>query len=141
MAPTDYNKVMRMAYPLAQWTLQDPTDFETLAWCDTNQLGKPTLQEALAKFEEERAKEAMKLLRIKRNKMLATTDFVVLPDYPCSDEASKQAWLAYRQALRDITKTAKECVTLDWKFSLDDSLVEWPERPGPEQPYQQHFRV
>lgn len=53
-------------------------------------------------------------LRTKRNELLAETDHWVLSD--TTDATSAQT--TYRQALRDITKTAT---------SLDD--VSWPEKP------------
>ena len=52
-------------------------------------------------------------LRIERNRLLAETDYLALSDQTLSAEMK-----TYRQALRDITKTAT---------SLDD--VEWPEKP------------
>ena len=53
-------------------------------------------------------------LRTKRNELLAETDHWIFSDTP--DITSAQT--TYRQALRDITKTAT---------SLDD--VSWPEKP------------
>jgi len=38
-----------------------------------------------------------------RASQLKATDYIVLPDYPISDE-EKQQWITYRQELRDITK-------------------------------------
>lgn len=52
-------------------------------------------------------------LRSTRNRMLADTDWWVMPD-----RTATQAQLDYRQALRDITETYT---------SLDD--VVWPEKP------------
>jgi hypothetical protein len=52
-------------------------------------------------------------LRIERNRLLAETDYLALSDQTLSAEMK-----TYRQALRDITKTAT---------SLDD--VKWPEKP------------
>ena len=52
-------------------------------------------------------------LRIERNRLLAETDYLALSDQTLSVEMT-----TYRQALRDITKTAT---------SLDD--VSWPEKP------------
>jgi hypothetical protein len=43
---------------------------------------------------------SMENLRIKRNNLLAQTDWVVLPDSPIAD---KTAWETYRTQLRDIT--------------------------------------
>ena len=42
-------------------------------------------------------------LRSKRNSILASSDWTVLPDSPLSAEL-KTAWLEYRQDLRDITE-------------------------------------
>ena len=43
---------------------------------------------------------SLKILRSKRNSLLAETDWVVLPDSPIAD---KTAWETYRTQLRDIT--------------------------------------
>ncbi len=66
-----------------------------------------------AKMSELQTAEPMRLLREERNKLIAETDWWVLPD-----QATTQAQLDYRQALRDITNTYT---------SLAD--VVWPEKP------------
>lgn len=66
-----------------------------------------------AKMSELQIAEPMRLLREERNKLIAETDWWVLPD-----QATTQAQLDYRQALRDITNTYT---------SLAD--VVWPEKP------------
>jgi hypothetical protein len=38
-----------------------------------------------------------------RNELLSASDFTQLPDVPFSDEL-RQAWVVYRQALRDLTE-------------------------------------
>ena len=43
---------------------------------------------------------ALDNLRVKRNKLLADSDYIVLADSPVNDKAN---WLTYRQALRDLT--------------------------------------
>ena len=55
-------------------------------------------------------------LRIKRNQLLAETDWTQYRDVNLSNDAE---WKTYRQALRDITKTYK---------TLDD--VTWPKKPS-----------
>jgi hypothetical protein len=69
------------------------------------------------KTAEEKAAEKviqdMESLRAERNRLLAETDWWVMPD-----RTATQAQLDYRQALRDITNTYS---------SLDD--VVWPEKP------------
>lgn len=44
---------------------------------------------------------AIAQLRAKRNALIASSDWTVLPDSPVSN---KTAWLEYRQDLRDITE-------------------------------------
>ena len=41
-------------------------------------------------------------VRAQRARLIAESDWVVLPDVSMSDE-TKAAWISYRQALRDIT--------------------------------------
>ncbi len=66
-----------------------------------------------AKADELKAAEPMKLLRAERDSRLAVTDWWASSDLTMSDERK-----AYRQELRDITKSAT---------SLDD--VKWPTKP------------
>jgi hypothetical protein len=66
-----------------------------------------------AKADELKAAEPMKLLRAERDNRLAVTDWWASSDLTISDERK-----AYRQELRDITKSAT---------SLDD--VKWPTKP------------
>ena len=47
----------------------------------------------------------LKYFRAVRNKKLADSDWTQAPDSPLSDEKKKE-WATYRQALRDLTKTA-----------------------------------
>jgi len=66
-----------------------------------------------AKADELKTAEPMKLLRAERDSRLAATDWWASNDLTMSDERK-----AYRQELRDITKSAT---------SLDD--VKWPTKP------------
>lgn len=72
-----------------------------------------TWDELAAKVSELSAGEDIFLLRMERDRLIAETDWWVLPD-----RTPTQAQLDYRQALRDITNTYS---------SLDD--VVWPEKP------------
>ena len=65
------------------------------------------------KYDELVAAEPMALLREERNRLLAETDWWASSDLTMSSEQT-----TYRQALRDITKSAT---------SLDD--VTWPTKP------------
>ena len=72
-----------------------------------------TWAEVKAKYDELVADEPLKLLREKRNELIAETDWWASSDLTMTAEQT-----AYRQALRDITNTYS---------SLDD--VVWPEKP------------
>ena len=58
--------------------------------------------------------ERFRSIRDRRNKLLAETDYLALSDQPPMPEEMK----AYRQALRDITKSA-----------TPDGQVDWPVKP------------
>lgn len=79
----------------------DPSDFGT------------TWSAVKAKYDELVAAEPMELLREERNRLIAETDW-----WASSDLTMTSAQKTYRQALRDITKSAT---------SLDD--VSWPTKP------------
>jgi len=84
-----------------------------------------TAEEEAARDAEELAwnngafDRAIENLRIKRNQLLAETDWTVLPDSPI---ANKTAWQTYRTELRDLTNglTTVEQV----------NAVTWPTKPG-----------
>ena len=83
--------VMIEYYPDNVWICGDT--YESLIWKDTTR-EKPT-QEHLESLCKELKKENM---REKRNQLLKDCDFRVLPDYP---DTNKEAWITYRQQLRD----------------------------------------
>lgn len=55
------------------------------------------------KTEEQKLNELATTVRSKRNSLLAETDYLLMPDYPISEEYRAKIKL-YRQELRDITK-------------------------------------
>ena len=65
-------------------------------------------------------------LRLVRNRLLSERDWPGMTDSPLSD--SKQIeWKTYRQALRDITKTANPKIS---ELRLDLSSVTFPKEPS-----------
>ena len=84
----------------------------------------------LAKVEAEAEKAAEELynseeqrwirLRAKRNELMAETDYLMMDDYPITDEC-RAAFEAYRQALRDITSQDGAPWT--------DDTIPWPTKP------------
>jgi len=63
---------------------------------------KPPKEEFEAKLQELIDAQPWKELREERNKRIAQTDYLAIPDYPHATEEAKQVWLDYRQALRDL---------------------------------------
>tara|TARA_R100001126_G_C4785548_1_gene129286 strand:+ start:134 stop:358 length:225 start_codon:yes stop_codon:yes gene_type:complete len=67
-------------------------------------------------------------LRDYRNMLLSASDWTQFNDSPLSDD-KKNEWKIYRQALRDITKTAKPKCVVDSPH-LDLSSVTFPTKPS-----------
>ena len=78
-----------------------------------------------AKYDEILSTFPMGELRIVRNEKLAETDWSQSPDVPST---TKEKWLTYRQALRDLPASANP--TLDEDGFLDNSSVTWPTEPS-----------
>ena len=74
------------------------------------------------KIAELQAAEPMRLLRNERDRLIAETDWWVLPDRTPTDEQ-----LAYRQALRDLPDNSTP--VLDSTTRLGISGVTWPTKP------------
>jgi hypothetical protein len=84
----------------------------------------------LAKEKEEAEKAAEEFynseeqrwvrLRTKRNELIAETDYLMMEDYPITDEC-RAAFEGYRQALRDITSQDGAPWT--------DDTIPWPAKP------------
>ena len=86
---------------------------------------KPPKEEFEAKLQALVDAQPLSKLREERNALLDKTDKYTTPDYPHADEAAKQAWLDYRQVLRNLPSTATP--TLDKDGNLGG--FEWPPVP------------
>tara|TARA_B100002019_G_C21247609_1_gene589283 strand:- start:809 stop:1174 length:366 start_codon:yes stop_codon:yes gene_type:complete len=94
-------------------------DYDNIIW--VNEI-IPTREEINAKIAELKAAEPFKLLREERNHRLVKTDWRATIDYPGTDQ---EAWLTYRQALRDLPATSEP--ELDEQKNLVN--VTWPTKP------------
>jgi hypothetical protein len=63
---------------------------------------KPPKEEFEAKLKELIDAQPLEELRQERDKCIAKTDYLFTSDYPHASEEVRQAWLDYRQALRDL---------------------------------------
>jgi len=101
----DYSKVLIKYYIDKEWTCNET--YESIVWYDKT-TEKPTEEELNLKWEELK-KEHM---RQERNQLLNDCDFRVLSDYP---HTNKEAWITYRQELRDFPALWSECMDFPTK--------------------------
>ena len=106
--------------PGAEWVLRGD-DYSGLEWLDSSQT-KPTETEINSKISSLDSVEAMRLLRIERDKRIAKTDWRA-----SSDLTLASAWSTYRQALRDLPASATPKLNSD--YELDLTSVTWPTEP------------
>jgi hypothetical protein len=75
---------------------------DELIWADNEEL-KPTDEEIELKIKYLlEPEQQLAQMRDERNELLQESDYVMVSDYP---HTNKQAWLDYRQALRDLPQT------------------------------------
>ena len=116
----DITKALLELAPGAEW-LNINDDYNQLQWLSPD-IPKPTRAQVEAKIAELKAAEPMRLLRIERDRLIAETDWWVLPDRTPTSEQ-----LAYRQALRDLPDTSSP--VLDPTSRIGISGVSWPVKP------------
>lgn len=96
----DYRVTLSVKYPNKNYYCKDT--YESLEWYEIEP--KPTEEELKEKWEEMKDEYELNLFRIERNKLLKESDLYVIPDFPHKTPEIKDAWIAYRKALRDSTK-------------------------------------
>ena len=117
----DIPSALQKLTPGAEWVLRGG-EYSGLEWIDGHGYDKPTAAEITAKIAELEAEEPMRLLRVERDRRIASTDWRASSDLTLSSE-----WSEYRQALRDLPSTATP--TLNEMGDLDLSSVTWPTEP------------
>ena len=118
-----FTRALEALKPNSEWAVTGD-QYSRLTWLDQTQT-KPTEEEVIAKVAELKAEEPMKLLREKRNKLIAETDWTQGRDVSLSNDTD---WKNYRQALRDLP--SKSNPKLDSVGNLDLSSVTWPTKPS-----------
>ena len=116
----DVTQALLKLAPNASFSVEDE-DYNRVNWLSPD-IPQPTRAQVEAKIAELKAQEPMRLLRIERDRLIAETDWWVLPDRTPTDEQ-----LAYRQALRNLPDTATP--VLDSSNRLGISGVTWPTKP------------
>ena len=112
--------------PKSQFVLRGNT-YAGIEWLDDSQT-KPTEDEVNTKVAELKTAEPMRLLRIERDKRIATSDWRITKAKETSTNIPA-AWKTYRQALRDLPASSDPKLIDDTDF-LDMSSVTWPTPPS-----------
>ena len=97
------------------------TDYSGLEWLESDT--PPTESEINAEVTRLNNAEPMRLLRVERDRLLATTDWRASSDLTLADD-----WKTYRQSLRDLPASASP--KLDANGNLDISSVTFPTEPS-----------
>ena len=118
---SDLSEIMKNLCPNNNWKIID----NNLIWKD-DITSKPTDAEIEAKRIELQNALPINKLRRERDNKLKKCDVYGLSDYPFTNDTIKQAWLTYRQALRDLPATASP--QLDSNGFLTN--VTWPTPPS-----------
>ena len=85
----DFSKILRKHYKENAWGCGET--YESMIWQDKT-LSKPSKEHLETLWNDILESE----MRIERNQLLKDSDYTALPDYP-----NREAWLDYRQKLRD----------------------------------------
>ena len=112
--------------PGAEWVLRG-SEYSGLEWLVGKGHDKPSEAAITAKIAELDGAEAMRLLRIERDKRLEKDDWKVVKAKETGSTLST-AFKTYRQALRDLPSTATP--TLGSDYELDMTSVTWPTEPS-----------
>ena len=100
-------------------------DYSGLNWLGSDSV--PTDAEITAELNRLNSAEPVRLLREKRDELLAETDWMVTKATE-TGVAISDAWKTYRQALRDLP--ASSTPKVDSFNNLDLSSVTWPTKPS-----------
>ena len=122
----DIPSALQALTPGAEWVLRGG-DYSGLEWIRGNGHDKPTQAALTAKIAELDGAEAMRLLRVERDKRLAKDDWKVVKAKETGSNLTT-AFKTYRQALRDLPSTATP--SLDSNYELDMTSVTWPTEPS-----------
>ena len=104
-------------YGNCEWSITG-YEYEKLIWSDEN-VPKPTLEELTTKYEELVTAQPLKELRKERDTLLTQTDKYVIPDWPHASVESANAWVTYRQALRDLPSVTEDPANPVWPVRPD----------------------
>ena len=98
-------------------------NYENIEWI-TSDVSKPIEEDINSRLKQCKVTYLSERVRYERDRRLTGTDFLTVSDFPYPSEEIKQAWITYRQALRDITATATP-----YYDENNNLVITWPTPP------------
>jgi len=113
-----YNRTLCIAKTLAHYGMNTlpytaGETWESIVFEDES-IEKPPKEAFEAKFNELLAALPMYKVRLERNKRLKDSDYTTVSDYNHPTPEIKQAWIDYRQALRDLPANTTDPLNVIW---------------------------
>lgn len=99
--PIGYPQAIRSLAPTAEWTMLDINDYSTLQWFSP-EVAKPTENEVKAEVSRLKSQEPFNICKEEAKRLIAASDWSVLPDVGISNVSEFEA---YRAQLRALIKT------------------------------------
>ena len=128
MKRISYNLILDTYYPNALWKVADGGkgyQYDSYIWDASNSIPKPSQAILDSKWEElKRTTHLWTVFLDQRSQRLKDSDYLAMPDYPHTNEQTRQAWIDYRQALRDLPDTAEP-----YYDSNGEVAIAWPTKP------------
>jgi hypothetical protein len=114
-----FDRLLKRLHPTLKWHIndEDVNNYDKIQWMDEN-TSLPTREEFENEWNVYLNEEGLAFLRQQRNTLLDQSDKYIVADYPHPTPEIKQAWLDYRQALRDLPAN-----------TTDPSNPVWPTSP------------
>lgn len=98
--------------------------YENIEWL-TSEVNKPSEEDINSRLEKCKVAYLSERVRYERDRRLAATDFLMVPDFPFPSDQIRQAWLKYRQDLRNVPATTSTPYFND----NNEVVVDWPNQP------------
>lgn len=112
-------EILNRIRPGANWKVENMYDYETIIWNDENQI-KPTRNEYDSMSNQLEIERKWDCIRERRDTELNKTDKYIVSDWPHPTPEDRQAWLDYRQALRDLPANTEDPANPDWPTRPDE---------------------
>lgn len=93
-----YPQAIKSLAPGAEWSMTDITDYSTLVWYSSS-ITKPTEQQLQDEVVRLQAQEPFNVCKEQAKKLIASSDWSVLPDVGISNVSEFEAYRAQLRAL------------------------------------------